>query len=253
MGAMVPSPSMTEPGRKRAVEEAADQLRRDILIGRYRPGDHLPGERELSAQLGVSRLTLRSAIARLESQGLIRAVHGAGNLVLDFKESGGIDLIGYLAGLAMENRAVPLTFLGELFEMRRIIAAEVIALATERATDAELRALRTIVDQMAEAVGQTRRFMELDLAFARGIARATKNFAFVLTFNTVQRVIEQNPALELAYAANAEQTTQVYARLAELMVERNATRARQVTERLLDRLDRRTLELIARLTGGVAR
>lgn len=241
---------MSEPARKRAVEEAADRLRREILVGRYRPGDHLPGERELSVELGVSRLTLRSAIARLESQGLIKAVHGAGNLVLDYRESGGIDLIGYLAGLAMENGAVRLTLLGELFEMRRIIAAEVIALATERATDAELRALRTIVDRMSEHVGQTRKFMELDLAFARGIARATKNFAFVLTFNTVQRVIEQNPALELAYAANAEQTTQVYTRLAELMIERNATRARQVTERLLDRMDRRTLELIARLTGG---
>ena len=66
----------------------------------------------------------------------------------------------------------------------------------------------------------------------------------------MQRVIEQNPALELAYAANAEQTVQVYARLADLMLERNVTRARQVTERLLDRLDRRTVELIARLTGS---
>jgi len=240
---------MAEPGRKRAVEQAADRLRRDILGGKYTPGDNLPGERELSGQLGVSRLTLRSALAQLEGQGLIKAVHGSGNLVLDYREHGGIDLIGYLGGLAVENRAVPLSLLGELLELRRVLATEVVALASERGTDAELRALRTIVDQLETQIERPAEFMVTDLEFARAMVQATKNLAFELTFNTVRKVIVQNPALQLAFAANAKQTVQVYTRVAELMLERNAARASQVTGRLLERLDRRTLQALEALTG----
>jgi len=240
---------MAQPGRKRAVEQAADRLRRDILGGAYTPGDNLPGERELSGQLGVSRLTLRSALAQLEGQGLIKAVHGSGNLVLDYREHGGIDLIGDLGGLAVENRVVPLSLLGELLELRRVLATEVVALASERGTDAELRALRTIVDQLETQIDRPAEFMETDLDFARAMVQATKNLAFELTFNTVRKVIVQNPALQLAFAANAKQTVQVYARVAELMLERKPARASQVTGRLLERMDRRTLQAIEALAG----
>jgi DNA-binding FadR family transcriptional regulator len=240
---------MAETGRKRAVEEAADRIREDILTGRYRPGDHLPGERELASRLGVSRLTLRSAIARLEAEGLVRAVHGAGNRVQDYRESGGIDLLGHLAPLAVEGRVVPGTVLRELLELRRAIAVEALGLAAERGTDAELAAMRAHVARQRTLMDQPEAYMEADLCFARRVVRATHNIAFELVFNTVQKAIAGNSALELAYYANARQTLQVYERLLDLMIERDAHRVRQVTARLLDRLDRRTLRVLAERGG----
>ena len=180
---------MAPPAKKRAVEEAADRLRDDILTGVHAPGDHLPGERELATQLGVSRLTLRSAIARLEAQGLVRAIHGSGNLVLDYRESGGIDLLGYLAELAMQGRVVPARMLFELLELRRAIAVEALGLAAERGTEAELRAMRAHVMAQHGLIGDHRAYMQSDLQFARLIVRATRNIAFELAFNTVQKVI----------------------------------------------------------------
>ncbi|HJL18606.1 MAG TPA: GntR family transcriptional regulator [Sandaracinaceae bacterium LLY-WYZ-13_1] len=238
---------MGDTGRKRAVEEAADRVREDILTGHYRPGDHLPGERELATRLGVSRLTLRSALARLEAEGLVRAVHGAGNLVQDYRESGGIDLLGYLAQLAMEGRVVPVSVLGDLLELRRAIAVEALGLAAERGTDAELGALRAHVAHQRQLVADPKAYMEADLHFARLVVRATHNTAFELVFNTVSKAIADNSALELAYYANARQTLQVYERLLEMMEKRDANRVRQVTQRLLDRLDRATLGVIAQL------
>ncbi len=241
---------MADPARKRAVEEAADRIREDILTGHHRAGDHLPGERELSAQLGVSRLTLRSAIARLEAEGLVRAVHGAGNLVMDYRESGTVDLLGYLARLAFEGRIVPVAVLGELLELRRALAVEALGLAAERGTDAELREMRAHVRAQHALVEQPRAYMESDLGFARLVVRATHNIAFELAFNTVQKAIAGNAALELAYYANARQTLLVYERLLDLMDKRDAGRVRQVTSRLLERLDRRTLGLLAGLGGA---
>lgn len=241
---------MADPGRKRAVEEAADRIRDGILVGRYRAGDHLPGERELSRELGVSRLTLRSALARLEAEGLVRAMHGAGNLVLDYRESGSIDLLGYLARLSLEGRVVPVDVLGDLLELRRAIAVEALGLAAERGTDAELEAMQEHVRGQHALLDQPRAFMEADLAFARLVVRATHNIAFELVFNTVQKTIMSNSALEIAYWANAPHTLRVYERLLRRMARRDAARVRQVTSGLLERLDRRTLELLAGLGRG---
>jgi DNA-binding FadR family transcriptional regulator len=236
---------MADAVRKRAVEEAADRIREDILTGRYRAGEHLPGERELSTSLGISRLTLRSAIARLEAEGLVRAVHGSGNLVQDYRESGTIDLLGYLAQLALDGRVVPVAVLSELLELRRALAVEAVGLVAERSTEADRAALRAQHRAMTEQLGQPRAFVEADLAFARRVVRATHNIAFELVFNTVQKFVAGNPALELAFYANAQQTVQVYARLLDLIERRDARRARQVTSRLLERLDRRTLGLLS--------
>lgn len=239
---------VADPGRKRAVEEAADRIREGILTGTYRAGERLPGERELAITLGVSRLTLRSAIARLEAEGLVRAVHGSGNLVQDYRESGTIDLLGYLAQLAFDGRAVPVAVLSELLELRRALAVEALGLAAERGTDAQFAAMRAQLVILGGLLDEPRGFMDADLAFARLVVRATHNIAFELVFNTVQKAVAGNPALELAYHANARQTLHVYTRLLELMERRDSARVRQVTSRLLERLDRRTLGLLGGLS-----
>ncbi len=54
-----------------------------ILQGVLRPGERLPAERELSERLGVSRPSLREAIAELQEAGLLAARAGAGIYVAD--------------------------------------------------------------------------------------------------------------------------------------------------------------------------
>ncbi|HTD58575.1 MAG TPA: GntR family transcriptional regulator, partial [Solirubrobacteraceae bacterium] len=55
----------------------ADMLRRMIVSGELAPGDNLPPEPEIMAQLGVSRPTLREALRVLESESLIRPRRGS--------------------------------------------------------------------------------------------------------------------------------------------------------------------------------
>lgn len=54
-----------------------------ILRGILRPGERLPSERELSETLGVSRPSLRDAVADLQERGLLTARAGAGIFVAD--------------------------------------------------------------------------------------------------------------------------------------------------------------------------
>ncbi len=62
------------------------ELREDILLRRYQPGSLLPRETELAEKLLVSRDTLRSALARLESESLVRRVRGKGTFVSSGKD-----------------------------------------------------------------------------------------------------------------------------------------------------------------------
>jgi GntR family transcriptional repressor for pyruvate dehydrogenase complex len=233
-----------------AAQIAADLIRWRILSGQHRPGTSLPGERELSQELGISRLTLRSAIAHLENEGLVKAVHGSGTRVLDYRETGGVDLLSHLAKLALTG-AVPggLDVFASLLELRRAVAIEAVGLAAERATTEELRAMRDHVAMQEKLIGDVHAFMVADLAFARMVVRATKNLGFELLFNTVERSIEQMPGVELAFSMHAPNTVRIYRRILDRLEARDAERVRRTAARLLSRLDRTTLEALSRLTG----
>ncbi|WP_420593727.1 GntR family transcriptional regulator [Deinococcus sp.] len=61
--------------------QVAQALSEAIERGEYAPETALPAERELAAQLGVSRVTVRQAIARLAQSGLVSTRHGSGTFV----------------------------------------------------------------------------------------------------------------------------------------------------------------------------
>jgi GntR family transcriptional regulator len=56
--------------------QIAAQIERAIAAGELGPGDRLPSERELAAEHGVSRMTVRQALQTLESRGLLRRAIG---------------------------------------------------------------------------------------------------------------------------------------------------------------------------------
>jgi DNA-binding GntR family transcriptional regulator len=61
----------------------ADALRAEIREGRYRPGDKLPSERELSERFKVSKVTVRQAIVQLRGEGLVTSRAGYGVMVAE--------------------------------------------------------------------------------------------------------------------------------------------------------------------------
>jgi GntR family transcriptional regulator len=69
--------------RRPLYEQMADALRAEITQGRYRPGDKLPSERELSERFEVSKVTARLAIAQLRAEGLATSRVGYGVFVAE--------------------------------------------------------------------------------------------------------------------------------------------------------------------------
>jgi GntR family transcriptional repressor for pyruvate dehydrogenase complex len=231
--------------RNTAADTAADALRTRILGGDLAPGDLLPGERDLSEQLGVSRLTLRSSLARLEAEGLVQSSQGTPTRVLDYRHSAGIDIIEYLARLEHDEDTIPLALFADLLELRRLVAVEMICLVAERASDDELAEARAALDALIAAKGAPEAFMQADLAFARTLVRASHNLAVELLYNTILRVIATSDALRPAFHVNADATLASYEALLTLLGTADPVLVRDPTREALEALDRDTLARLA--------
>lgn len=68
---------------ERLSQSVVRQIELLILRGILRPGERLPGERDLAERLGVSRPSLRDALAQLQASGLLMTRAGAGVFVAD--------------------------------------------------------------------------------------------------------------------------------------------------------------------------
>ena len=68
-------------------------LREAILSGRYRPGERLPPQRALAAELAVNMASIREALKRLQQLRLVEVRHGDATRVLDWRRSGGLEAL----------------------------------------------------------------------------------------------------------------------------------------------------------------
>lgn len=62
-------------------QQIADQLRTDILAGKYKEGDYLPSIRGLAQDLKISVITTMKAYEMLSEEGLVTAMQGKGYYV----------------------------------------------------------------------------------------------------------------------------------------------------------------------------
>lgn len=170
--------TLISPIRAIATHElVADQLRSSIILSRFLPGQKLPPERDLAAQLGVSRTTVREAVRVVESEGLVETRRGA---------TGGIFVRSWFKHGPELHRLVSAHSdrLNMIFEFRIPNECAATRLAAERRTVRELNRLLAICDQMDEltATVESRwhmpnvaQFVAYDNAFHLTIARASRN------------------------------------------------------------------------------
>ena len=126
-------------------------LRDAIVRNQLPPGQNLP-EAELAQILGVSRQPVREALIRLSEAGLLRILPQRGTLVAR------ISLAGVEGGRFI----------------RQAVERSVIACAAERATEADIRGMRRVIEAQAEAVrlGNHAGFLSLDDELHRSFAQA---------------------------------------------------------------------------------
>ena len=147
---------------------AIDKIRELIVSGSWGPGDRLPKESELAAQLGLSRNSLREAVRALSQLRVLEVRQGDGTYVSSLEPDLLLESTGFISHLLLGDTAV------ELYEVRRILEASAAALAAARIDDEGKAELLRRLESMSEA-DSVEDLVEADVAFHAVIARAAGN------------------------------------------------------------------------------
>jgi DNA-binding FadR family transcriptional regulator len=176
-----------------------DRLRQDLLRGRWSPGQTLPPERSLAAELGVSRPTLRGALATLHSEGLVQARQGSGVIALDPLENASLDIFTWMLQTRGSYDASTADLFAEFCDLRRVLAADTVARASRRITPEDLTQLEDLVTQQATRLDEPDAYLAGDERFVREVLRIAGGTAIVLVFNTLTKMMAQHSELVLLF------------------------------------------------------
>jgi DNA-binding FadR family transcriptional regulator len=220
---------MTSPlrsiSRKSLVSEAIDILRAKVNDGAWKSGDRIPPEAVLAEQLGIGRNTLRQAIGVLSQSELLEVRQGDGTYV---RRS--VDPAETMEKL---NDA---TLLDQL-EVHRMLEGEVARCAALRRTDADLLALRALLDARGEAAlhGQQDVFYANDRAFHLRVAEAAHNGALLELYRYFSASSEDRMR-HLVGSEAPEMGTEAHESVYQAIAQRNAYAAAAAAQSIFDPL-----------------
>ncbi|WEX08469.1 FCD domain-containing protein [Chelativorans sp. AA-79] len=170
----------------RTADAVTRQIEALILEGVLRDGDRLPGERELAAQMEVSRPILRDALKALEARGLLVTRQGGGTQVAD--------VVGEVFAAPMrELIASHPKATADYLEYRREIEAVAAEMAARRATEADKALLSGIVARMKEvhSSGDPDAEAEIDVEFHNAVGECVHNFVLLHTLRSCYRLLAE--------------------------------------------------------------
>lgn len=163
------------------------RLEQCILEKQWLPGEKIPAENTLAQQLGVSRVTVRSALQRLASMGLVETRQGGGTYIKKQAEGEALQL---LKPYLLQTRPDVKYFL----EYRLAMEPEIAAMAAERATPQQLEQIRGHLARYLEAVGNgdpgSIRFHDSQLHYA--IAVASENPLIIQIYEIIKDIYSSN-------------------------------------------------------------
>jgi len=229
-------------------EKVFAQLLESLLSGRYEPGEALPTQRTLAADLGVTLSSLREALKRLEQMGLVDVRHGDASYVRDWRRHGGLDV---LAHLLLRGGVLDAGVLRDVLEARALMLRELGGLAAERRVENQAARLRALAQEFAAIPDDDpdpATAARVDFAFFTEVADAARNLVFVLILNAI-RSLYFDHLTALPVTARPQELAPHYATLAQAIADRDADAARRAAFTLAT-LQRARVEELLRGAGA---
>lgn len=202
-----------------------------LLSGELKPGDRLPTEAEISANLGAGRNSVREAMKVLQVLGIVERRQGDGSFVAD-PTAGQFDplLIPIMATVGSAT---------DLVELRSVFEVGTVDLVIDKVPLAELEPLRTAMERlerialiqplpMDEAV-------EADVGFHVAMAQITGNRALVALSSLIMRLFRDSMGDSLSSPQRLKETVDDHRAFFEAIVARDKAAAKLIIRRSFER------------------
>lgn len=201
-------------------EQVFEQLKNLLLRGEWKPGEKMPSENELAQMFGVSRITVRQALQKLNVLGMVETRLGEGSFV---RESDPGDSMNALLPAMMFNQ----DSLYQVEEFREIVEVESVKLAVLRAEQEDIVQLGKIYGKMQQSVGKPKEFGAVDLEFHMKLGQMTRN-ALVMKTQDILHSTLLEARDDIVERMGYEPGLYYHAQLLEAIEQRDSRRARQI-------------------------
>lgn len=219
----------------------ARQVELLILRGILRPGERLPSERDLAERLGVSRPSVREAVAELTDKGLLETRANAGIFVADVLGSAFSPALVKLFG--SHDEAV-----FDYIAFRRDMEGLAAERAAKMASDTDLKVIATIFEKM-EAAHPKRNPAEearLDAEFHLSIIEASHNVIMLhmmrSMFDLLREGVFYNRSVMFKQRTNRAQLLEQHRAIHDALLDRDPEAARAAVTQHLDYVEEALLD-----------
>lgn len=200
-------------------DDAIVKIKELIVSGQLRPGDRLPKERELAADLGLSRNSLREAVRALALIRVLDVRQGDGTYVTSLLPDVLLEALSFAVDLAQDQT------IAELFEVRRLLEPAATALAASRVGEGDLTALAAVTSRMWDS-SSAEELVRHDLEFHERIVRATGNETLTMLCRSVaQRTVRVRVWRGIVEEGVVEWTCQQHEAIQRALARRDGTLA----------------------------
>ena len=227
-------PAVETIPRDRVYTKVAEQLQNHI-INELNPGDMLPPERELVRMFGVSRSSIRDAIRRLETVGLLEPRQGVGTVVKDLSADA---VVAPITGMVLQKRKA----IHELLDVRMLIEPELTRRAALHATPEQIAEMRAILDRQEEKVVKGELATDEDTNFHYTIAQAADNSVLLKLAHVLMDSLRELRERSLEVGGRQPKSLAAHRKVLEAIQQGDADAAEAAMRRHLQEVEKHILQ-----------
>lgn len=212
---------------EKLTSQVFEQLKDQIITGKWKPGYKIPSENKLTEMLKVSRITIREALQALVALDLLEKKRGQGTFVKNsFTES----YISSLLPLIQFDRSQAVY----MHEYRKIVEIGSIELVVERASQEDIQRLKNILEEMKKyRENNLEKFAFEDLNFHLALSQITKN-PIIIRANFVIKDFFRNHMIKIVEAMGTEPGLYFHGKIIQAIEKRDKKEARQLMKKHLE-------------------
>lgn len=224
--------------KKEIREQVFDQLLSQITTGKWKPGEKIPSENELTSIMGVSRISVREALQKLAAMDLVETYRGKGTFVKEFTTN------NYLKSLTPMLLMTP----GDILfvtEYRRILEVGIIDLYTRNPTERDIVFLTKTLEKMKQYYKTNlKKYTRYDLEFHMKLYEMTGN-PFIIKISNLIYDILSAAMKEAVTERGAEEGVEFHSAMLEYIIKGEVSNLKRLTNELFDQIElevRETME-----------
>jgi GntR family transcriptional regulator, transcriptional repressor for pyruvate dehydrogenase complex len=165
----------------------AEAVKRDLIdrirAGAIRPGERLPAERALAAELGVSRNVVREAIGGLSAINVLETRPGSGVYVSDFDVASLVEPVEFAVLLGPSH-------IRSVIQARMVTEPGIAALAAQFGTPEQIDGLYRLIERSRTMIDEPEAYIDLDMQIHDAIVRMAGNPILSRICDALRRLVQ---------------------------------------------------------------